>query len=49
MMYLNIQIPMKEESLAYRNKQKRKILTKTNKIKKIIESYKKMESFLIGK
>ncbi|ORY81110.1 hypothetical protein LY90DRAFT_500205 [Neocallimastix californiae] len=30
------------------NKQKRKTLTKTNKIKNIIESYKKMESFLIG-
>ncbi|ORY46692.1 hypothetical protein LY90DRAFT_509246 [Neocallimastix californiae] len=30
------------------NKQKRKTLTKTNKIKNIIESYKKMESFLIS-
>ena len=29
------------------NKQKRKILT-SNKFKNIIESYKKMESFLIG-
>ncbi|KAL6594131.1 hypothetical protein LY90DRAFT_514337 [Neocallimastix californiae] len=30
------------------NKQKRKTLTKTNKIKNIIESYKKMESLLIS-
>ena len=30
------------------NKQKRKTLTRTNKIKKIIENYKKMELFLIG-
>jgi len=35
--------------LGVLNKQKRKTLTKTNKIKKTIEGYKKMESFLIGK
>ena len=30
------------------NKQKRKLLSKSIKLKNIIESYKKMESFLIG-
>jgi len=45
MMYLYIQIPTTEECLAYVTN---KTLTKTNKIKNIIKSYKKMESFLIS-